>query len=70
MPMVIMISTIKQCGSPDDICGRTYGVYTEAERAIANAASRGQFVEVEAQHDIFLGDLDAVITAIKSLAEQ
>lgn len=70
MPMVVMISTIKQCGSPDDICGRTYNVYTEAERAIADAAPRGRFVEVAAQHEIFLDDLDAVVAAIESLAEQ
>jgi pimeloyl-ACP methyl ester carboxylesterase len=70
MPFAVMISTIAQCGSPDDICGRTYGVYTEAERAIADLAPQGKFVEVEAGHDIFMDDLDAVVTAIESLAKQ
>lgn len=70
MPFVVMISTIRQCESTSDICGRTYGVYTEAERAIAEAAPQGRFVEVEAGHEIFLDDLAAVIAAIESLGQR
>ena len=67
---VVMLSTIKQCESSDDICGRTYDVYTAFGRALAASIPSGRFVSVEAQHDIYRDDLDAIVMAVASLPKR
>lgn len=53
VPFLVLISTIAQCESPDDICGRTYGVYETTMQDLAASWPQGQVVQLEAGHEIF-----------------
>jgi hypothetical protein len=67
VPFLVLISTIAQCESPDDICGRTYGVYETVMAEVAAAWPRGQFTELEAGHDIYHSP--EAVAAIRQLIE-
>ena len=67
VPFLVLISTIAQCESPDDVCGRTYEVYETTMEEVAALWPRGRFVELEAGHEIFQSP-DAVI-AIRMVIE-
>jgi pimeloyl-ACP methyl ester carboxylesterase len=67
VPFLVLISTIAQCESPDDVCGRTYGVYETVMRELAESWPQGQFLELEASHQIY-GHRDAV-AAIRRVVE-
>ncbi len=64
VPFEMLISTIAQCESPDDICGRTY----PANEAIMESVSRewpdGGFSQVESGHEIYIGDLEAILAIV------
>jgi len=53
LPFLVLISTITQCESPDDICGRTYGVYETGMEELAAQWPQGQFTQVDAGHEVF-----------------
>ena len=52
VPLHILISTVAQCESPQDICGRTYPAYEQIAQDIAQRWGEGRFSQVEAPHDI------------------
>jgi pimeloyl-ACP methyl ester carboxylesterase len=53
VPFLVLISTIAQCASPDDICGRTYGVYEAVMEGLAAQWPQGQITEIETGHEIY-----------------
>jgi len=66
-PYVVMLSTIAQCGSPDDICGRFYPAYEAWGRELAGRSPDGRFVQVEASHEIFAERPDGVVDELVRL---
>ena len=67
VPFHMLISTIAQCESPKDICGRTYPAYTAMMKQISGQWS-GQFTQTPSGHEIYLEDLEAVTAAIKNVS--
>jgi hypothetical protein len=65
VPFLMLISTIAQCESPDDICGRTYEVYETVMAEVAAEWPQGRFTELAAGHEIY-NNPDAV-AAIRRL---
>jgi pimeloyl-ACP methyl ester carboxylesterase len=61
IPLHTLISTIAQCDSPQDICGRTYPAYEQIEKDITQRWSKGRFSQVEAPHDIPTADVQPAI---------
>jgi pimeloyl-ACP methyl ester carboxylesterase len=53
VPFLMLLSTIAQCDSPDDICGRTYAVYETIMRDETAAWPQGVFRQVDAGHQLF-----------------
>ena len=53
VPFLVLISTIAQCESPDDICERTYGVYETVMAELAAKWPQGRFTQLEAAHEIY-----------------
>jgi pimeloyl-ACP methyl ester carboxylesterase len=64
VPFHLLISTVAQCESLDDICGRTYPAYAATMRQIADAWPEGRFDQTVSGHEIYLDDPDAVLSAI------
>jgi pimeloyl-ACP methyl ester carboxylesterase len=67
IPFHMLISSIAQCESPEDICGRTYPVYTDTMKQIADHWPEGHFTQTVSGHEIYLDDPDAVLTAINDV---
>jgi pimeloyl-ACP methyl ester carboxylesterase len=67
VPYVVMMSTIAQCGSPTDICGRIYPLYEDWARELAGRTPDGRFVSVDAAHEIFDSQPQVVIAEIRRL---
>ena len=53
VPFLLLISTIAQCDSPDDVCGRTYGVYEDVMQAEADEWPLGRYAQVDGAHAFF-----------------
>ena len=70
VPFEMLISTIAQCDSPSDVCGRTYRTYEDIERAVAAGWPSGHFSQVAAGHDIFAEQLPAVLAVIDRVVSQ
>lgn len=64
VPFHLVISTIAQCASPEDICGRTYPAYEAIMRAVSRQWPGGRFTEVKSGHEIHVSDLSAVQAAV------
>jgi pimeloyl-ACP methyl ester carboxylesterase len=64
IPFHLLISTVSQCDSPEDICGRSYPVYEKIMLNVSRQWKHGTFSQVDAQHEIYLADLDSVRGAI------
>ena len=60
----MLISTIAQCPSPNDICERTYPAYEAIMKAVSQEWPDGGFSQVESGHEIYLSDLEAVLAAV------
>jgi pimeloyl-ACP methyl ester carboxylesterase len=58
VPFLLLISTIAQCESPDDVCGRTYGVYEAVMQAVAGEWQQGRYAQIAGGH-VFYNDPDA-----------
>ena len=67
VPFLMLISTIAECDSPDDVCGRTYSVYETTMKELADTWPQGQFLQLETGHEIYQ-DPDAV-AAIRTVIE-
>ncbi len=63
----MLISTVAQCGSPTDLCGRTYPAYEQITAEISRQWPGGGFTQAASIHEIYLGDMDAVSDAIDSV---
>ena len=70
MPVEVLISTIAQCASVSDICGRSYPAYTEIMRDLADSWPAGHFSQVESIHSIYLGEPDAFLAVVDALLDR
>lgn len=64
VPLHVLISTVAQCESRKDICGRTYPAYEKIAKGLAQRWGEGRFSRVEAPHEIYVADMEAVQRAI------
>lgn len=64
VPLHVLVSTVAQCESLQDICGRTYPAYVQIAEDIAQRWGKGRFSQVEAPHEIHKADMEAVQRAI------
>lgn len=67
VPVEVFISTIAQCASASDICGRTYPAYTEIMRDLAASWPAGHFSQVASVHSIYVGKPDAFLAVVDAL---
>ncbi len=70
LPYVVMMSTIDQCASPTDVCGRIYPFYEDWARELAGRTKSGRFVSVKAAHEIYRSQPGRVIDEIKKLIDE
>jgi hypothetical protein len=70
VPYVVVMSTIAQCASPKDICGRIYPYYEDWARVLAKRTPNGRFVQVAAGHEIFDARPDFVVAEIGKLLDE
>ena len=64
VPFEMLLSTNVQCEG-DEICLKSYSSYEQILQEVTSTWSRGNFSQVEAGHEIYLSDLDAVITVVE-----
>jgi pimeloyl-ACP methyl ester carboxylesterase len=64
VPFEMLISTKVQCEG-DPTCLKSYGVYEQVEREVAQQWPEGCFREVAASHDIYADKTDLVVDAVK-----
>lgn len=67
VPYVVMLSTIAQCESTSDVCGRIYPFYEAWAQELASRTESGRYVSVEAGHEIYKSRLDVVVKEIERL---
>ena len=70
MPYVVMMSTVAQCASRTDVCGRIYPFYEAWAKELADRTGSGRMVSVEAGHEIYQTQLDKVVQEIESLLDR
>ncbi|MEO5704430.1 MAG: alpha/beta fold hydrolase [Candidatus Limnocylindrales bacterium] len=70
MPYVVMMSTVAQCFSTTDVCGRIYPRYEAWAQELASRTGSGRFVSIEAGHEIYVTELDRVVEEIESLLRE
>lgn len=64
VPLHVVQSTVAECESPDDVCGRTHAVSEQIMKELAEKWPQGRYTAVEAQHDVHDDDIDAVKAAV------
>ncbi|MDQ3659582.1 MAG: alpha/beta hydrolase [Actinomycetota bacterium] len=64
VPFEMLISTIAQCESPNDICERTYPPYEAIMEAVSQEWPDGGFSQVESGHEIYVSDVEAVLAVV------
>jgi pimeloyl-ACP methyl ester carboxylesterase len=67
IPLEVLISTVAQCASVHDICGRTYPAYTQVMREISDSWPMGHFAQVDSIHSIYVGEPEAFLAAVDRL---
>lgn len=70
IPFHVLISTNAQCGSPGDICERTYPAYEKIMKGLSRQWPQGRFSQAAAPHEIFITDLPAVRTAVDDVVSR
>lgn len=70
IPFHLLISTVAQCDSPDDICARTYPAYESIMRDVSKEWPEGRFTQTQAGHEIYLSDLAAVRAALDDVLQR
>ncbi|RYC10603.1 alpha/beta fold hydrolase [Nocardioides zhouii] len=71
-PFSLVISTVDQCFSPEDVCGRTYAAYESIMKRVAGQWAMGEYTEVRASHEIYADateEVQAAIDDVLSLAQ-
>jgi len=69
VPYVVMLSTVSQCGSRTDVCGRAYPLHEAWGRELAAQSPNGGFVQVDAGHEIFASRPDAVTEELERILD-
>lgn len=69
VPFAVLISTIAQCESPTDICGRTYADYEAVMQEVAAEWPGGSFSQVEAGHQTWFGGFDETVAVIRAVVD-
>jgi pimeloyl-ACP methyl ester carboxylesterase len=69
VPLEVLISTIAQCGDPEDICGRGYSAYETIMREVAESWPEGHFSQLEAGHELFV-ETDDVLRVVDSMLDR
>ncbi len=70
VPYVVMMSTIAQCGSPTDECGRVYPFFQAWAQELADRTGSGRYVSVPAGHEIYMTQLDRVVEELQMLLDE
>ena len=70
VPYVVMLSTIAQCGDPNDVCARIYPFFEAWAQELADRTGSGRMVSVAAGHEIYATELDRVVEEIDLLLDQ
>ena len=70
IPFHLLISTVAQCESPDDICARTYPAYESIMRDLSREWPEGRFTQTRAGHEIYLSNLTAVRAALDDVLQR
>jgi pimeloyl-ACP methyl ester carboxylesterase len=70
MAFHMLISTIAQCDSPKDVCGRTYPAYESILRSVVKEWPQGAFSQAESGHEIYLDKPEAVTAAIDDVLDR
>jgi alpha/beta hydrolase fold len=64
VPFEMLLSTDIQCEG-DQLCLKSYSTYEQIMQEVTADWSNGKFSQVEAGHNIFSDDLDAVVAAVE-----
>ncbi len=70
VPFHMLVATIDQCDSPDDICGRTYPAYVAITRELSEGWPEGRFTQAGSGHELYLSDPDVVVAAVKDVLDR
>jgi pimeloyl-ACP methyl ester carboxylesterase len=70
IPFGLVISTVDQCHSPEDVCGRTYDAYEAIMERVAGQWGMGELSEVRASHEIYADATDEVQAVIVDVLDQ
>ena len=66
----MVVATIDQCDSPDDICGRTYPACVAITRALSEGWPEGRFTQAGSGHELYLSDPDVVVAAVENILDR
>ena len=66
----MIVATIEQCHSPDDICGRTYRAYVEITKELSEDWPEGRFAHAGSGHELYLTNPDVVIAAVENVIDR
>ncbi len=67
VPFHLLVASIDQCDTPDDICGRTYPAYLEITEALSKDWPQGRFTQAGSGHELYLTNPEAVVTVIEDV---
>jgi hypothetical protein len=70
IPFEMFISTIAQCNDPTDPRGKTYPTYERMMRDVTAAWPKGHFSQIEAGHDIYQQNADAVVAVVERVLQR
>ena len=70
IPFHLLISTVDQCESRTDVCGRSYPDYEAIMLRLSQQWPGGRMTQVDAPHEIFTTDMPAVRKAIDDVLER
>jgi len=65
VPFEMLLSTIAQCDSPMDVCGKSYPTYEQIMKEVTSAWPHGNYTQIAAIHNMFLEKPDAVVAAVE-----
>jgi hypothetical protein len=66
VPFEMLLSTDVQCMG-DDICLKSYPTYEKILQEVTSTWPRGTFSQVRAGHEIYAGDIDAVVAVVERI---
>jgi pimeloyl-ACP methyl ester carboxylesterase len=70
VPFHMLVSTNRQCDSPDDICGRTYPAYLKITKALSEDWPQGRFTQAGSGHELYLTNSGIVVDAINDVLQR